>query len=101
MLQGVLVRVRAMLRPHVARVGGGHSETRGATRAAYADRVIPVLMGLLPGFIVQRAVIADFDADAYVAAIPEAAAALTATPRVRMTAGQMPCQSGLFSQAYR
>ena len=42
----------------------------GGDPSGYADRVIPVLMGLLPGFIVQRAVIADFDADAYVAAIP-------------------------------
>ena len=69
-LQGVLVRVRATLRPHVLAWAEEHPEHSGDDPSAYADRVIPVLMGLLPGFIVQRAVIADFDADAYVAAIP-------------------------------
>ena len=32
---------------------------------AYALRTVPVLMGLAPGFMVQRAILADFDEDAY------------------------------------
>jgi len=69
-LQGVLVRVRATLRPHVAAWAELHPEQAGDDPEGYADRVIPVLMGLLPGFIVQRTIVDDFDADAYVAALP-------------------------------
>ena len=32
-------------------------------------RAVPVLMGLAPGFMVQRAVLADFDEDAYLATV--------------------------------
>ena len=69
-LQGVLMRARATIRPHVLAWAELHPEHSGDDPHGYADRVIPVLMGLLPGFIVQRAVIDDFDADAYVATIP-------------------------------
>jgi hypothetical protein len=31
----------------------------------------PVVLGLGPGFMVQRAIIADFDDDAYLRALPD------------------------------
>jgi AcrR family transcriptional regulator len=69
-LTGVFARVRATLRPHVEAWARLHPDVAGDDAGAYADRILPVLMGLVPGFIVQRAVFPGFDADAYVAALP-------------------------------
>jgi TetR/AcrR family transcriptional regulator, transcriptional repressor of aconitase len=38
----------------------------------WAARLTPVAMGLMPGFMVQRALAPDFDEDAYLAMLPEA-----------------------------
>ncbi|ALJ18691.1 TetR/AcrR family transcriptional regulator [Microbacterium sp. No. 7] len=40
--------------------------------AAWAERVVPALLAAVPGFVVQRAVLPDFDEDAYIAALAEA-----------------------------
>lgn len=69
-LQKVLSRVRATLRPHVTAWAALHPEHAGDDPEDYADRTLPVLMGLLPGFLLQRAIVADFDEDAYLAELP-------------------------------
>ncbi|WP_448005708.1 TetR/AcrR family transcriptional regulator [Agromyces bauzanensis] len=38
----------------------------------WAARLMPVALGLMPGFMVQRAIASDFDEDAYLAMLPEA-----------------------------
>ncbi|MFE5671226.1 TetR/AcrR family transcriptional regulator [Agromyces sp. NPDC056523] len=60
-----LAPIRQMLRGLVAEWAAVHPEHAGDDPEAYALRTVPVLMGLAPGFMVQRAVLADFDEDAY------------------------------------
>jgi len=69
-LQGVVRRVRATLRPHVLAWAELHPDQVDDDPEGFTDRIVPVLLGLVPGFIVQRAVFDDFDADAYLAALP-------------------------------
>ena len=57
--------VRQMLRGLVAEWAAAHPDVAGDDSEAYAQRAVPVLMGLAPGFMVQRAILADFDEDAY------------------------------------
>ena len=45
----------------------GREDPRG-----WAARMAPVLLSAAPGYILQRALLGDFDEDAYVAALPEA-----------------------------
>jgi AcrR family transcriptional regulator len=60
-----LAPVRQMLRGLVAEWAAAHPDVAGDDPEAYALRTVPVLMGLAPGFMVQRAILADFDEDAY------------------------------------
>lgn len=70
-LQSVLMRVRATLRPHVTAWAALHPDQAGDEPEAYADRTLPVLMGLLPGFLLQRVIVDDFDEEAYLAELPK------------------------------
>ncbi|MEI5584255.1 MULTISPECIES: TetR/AcrR family transcriptional regulator [unclassified Agromyces] len=65
MVSRFLVPVRRMLVTLVAEWAASHPEHAGDDPEAYARRVVPVLMGLAPGFMVQRAILPDFDEDAY------------------------------------
>jgi AcrR family transcriptional regulator len=69
-LQSVLMRVRATLRPHVTAWAALHPDQAGDDPEAYTERVLPVLMGSVPGFLLQRAIVDDFDEDAYLAELP-------------------------------
>lgn len=69
MVQRFLVPIRGMLRGLVAEWAAANPELAGPDPEAYALRAVPVLMGLAPGFMVQRAVLADFDEDAYLATV--------------------------------
>jgi AcrR family transcriptional regulator len=66
-LQDVMSRVRATLRPHLRGWAAANPDRAGDDPDAYADRILPVLMGLLPGFVLQRAIVPGFDEDAFVA----------------------------------
>lgn len=57
--------VRDLLRRLVAEWAAAHPERVHEDPAEYARRVVPVLMGLAPGFMVQSTLLDDFDADAY------------------------------------
>lgn len=65
LVHSFLTPLRGMLGHLVGEWAAVHPEHAGDDPDAYAQRVIPVLMGLAPGFMVQSAVLADFDADAY------------------------------------
>ena len=73
------------------------------------QRQAPVVLGLAPGFMIQRAIAIEFDEDEYIAAIPERSpltnradvpGALTTSARCS-SGRQMPCHAGLFAQACR
>jgi AcrR family transcriptional regulator len=65
MVHRFLSPLRQMLRGLVAEWAAAHPDLAGDDPAAYAQRAVPVLMGLAPGFMVQRTILADFDEDAY------------------------------------
>lgn len=69
-MRAFLGRVRATLRPHLVAWAEVHPEHAGVDPEGYADRVLPVIMGLVPGFMIQRAILPDFDADGYLAQLP-------------------------------
>jgi AcrR family transcriptional regulator len=69
MVHRFLAPARQMLRGLVAEWAAAHPDVAGSDPEAYAQRVVPVLMGLAPGFMVQRAILADFDEDAYLATV--------------------------------
>ncbi|MGR2753605.1 TetR/AcrR family transcriptional regulator [Agromyces arachidis] len=61
--------VRSLLRRLIAEWASAHPEHAGNDPDEYARRVTPVLMGLAPGYMVQAALLDDFDADAYLATV--------------------------------
>lgn len=69
LVQRTLATIRRMLGGLVLEWAAANPDLAGDDAEAYARRVVPVLMGLAPGFMVQRAVLADFDEDAYLATV--------------------------------
>ncbi|MRX44203.1 TetR/AcrR family transcriptional regulator [Agromyces kandeliae] len=65
MVVSFLRPVRKLLGGLVTEWAAAHPELAGDDPAAYAARTVPVLMGLAPGFMVQRSILTDFDEDAY------------------------------------
>lgn len=69
LVQRTLATIRRMLGGLVIEWASANPDLAGGDAEAYARRAVPVLMGLAPGFMVQRAVLADFDEDAYLASV--------------------------------
>ena len=65
MVQGFLSPVRELLFGLVTEWAAANPETAGDDPDAYARRAVPVLMGLAPGYMVLRTIVADFDEEAY------------------------------------
>ena len=65
MVLGFLQPVRQLLLGLVTEWAAANPGIAGPDPEAYAQRTVPVLMGLAPGFMVQRTIVADFDEDAY------------------------------------
>ena len=70
-VQGVFDRLRETVRTKLAEWAAASADQVDGDPEAWAARVAPVVLGLGPGFMVQRAIIDDFDEDAYLAALPE------------------------------
>ena len=60
------------LRTELTEWAGAHPERVEGDPAAWAARLTPVLVALIPGFIVQRMVVADFNDQAFLDALGEA-----------------------------
>ncbi|MBM7505587.1 TetR/AcrR family transcriptional regulator [Agromyces aurantiacus] len=69
MVREYLAPIRGMLHRLVAEWAAVNPGLAGGDPEAYATRTVPVLMGLAPGFMVQRAVLAEFDEEAYLATV--------------------------------
>lgn len=65
MVQGFLRPVRELLLTLVSEWAAANPATAGPDPDAYAQRTVPVLMGLAPGFMVLRTIVSDFDEEAY------------------------------------
>ncbi|MFD4420694.1 TetR/AcrR family transcriptional regulator [Agromyces sp. NPDC058484] len=72
LVEGVLGRVRATVRTQFVEWATAVPGRVEGDPDAWAARFAPVALGLVPGFMVQRAIVADFDEDAYLGALTEA-----------------------------
>lgn len=71
LVAGVLVRVRETVRVRLAAWAAAAPGRVDGDPDEWATRVAPVVLGLGPGFMVQRALDPGFDEAAYIAALPE------------------------------
>jgi AcrR family transcriptional regulator len=71
LVSGVLLRVRETVQARVAEWAAAVPGRVDGDPEAWAARVTPVVMGLAPGFMIQRAIAPEFDEAGYIAALPE------------------------------
>lgn len=71
LVQGIFGRLRETVRTSLAAWASADPGRVDGDPELWAARLTPVVIGLGPGFMVQRAIIADFDEEAYLAALPE------------------------------
>lgn len=72
LVQGIFDRLRETVHQSLAAWAAAEPGRVDGDPEAWAARLAPVVIGAGPGFMVQRAIIADFDEEAYLAALPEA-----------------------------
>lgn len=72
LVQGVFSRLRETVRAGLAEWAAAEPGRVEGDPELWASRLAPVVLGLGPGFMVQRAIIDDFDEDAYLSAMLEA-----------------------------
>ncbi|UOE42521.1 TetR/AcrR family transcriptional regulator [Agromyces larvae] len=70
-VQPVLERLRATVRDHAAAWAQANPDRVEGDPAAWAERMAPVMLGIAPGFMVQRTVLEQFDEEGYLAALRE------------------------------
>ncbi|WP_350349241.1 TetR/AcrR family transcriptional regulator [Agromyces sp. G08B096] len=68
---GVFMQLRATVAAALAEWARAEPGRVDGDPAAWADRVAPVVLGVAPGFMVQRAIVDGFDEDAYLTAIAD------------------------------
>jgi len=69
--QGVLARLRGAVQARIAEWAAAEPGRVDGDPDAWAARLAPVVLGLGPGFMIQRELVDDFDEAAYLAALPE------------------------------
>lgn len=65
----IIDQLRGQFVPYLSRWAVEHRGYSPDEAAVWAETVLPVLLGLSQGYIVQAAVFPDFDADGYLAAV--------------------------------
>lgn len=68
---GVFTRLRATVTAHLVEWASADPSRVEGDPEAWARRVAPVMLAVAPGFMVQRAIVEDFDDEAYLAALPD------------------------------
>lgn len=68
-LSQVFERLTGMLRTELTAWAAAHPDRTGADPQAWAARITPVLFSAIPGFILQRLTLDDFDEQAYLDAL--------------------------------
>jgi AcrR family transcriptional regulator len=72
LVQGIFGRIRETVHRSLVAWATAEPGRVDGDPEVWAARLAPVVLGVGPGFMVQRAIIADFDEEAYLAALPEA-----------------------------
>jgi AcrR family transcriptional regulator len=72
LVQSLLHRLRDTVRASLAEWAAAHPGRIDGDPEEWAKRLAPVVLGLGPGFMIQRELVDDFDEEAYLAALPEA-----------------------------
>ena len=70
-MREVFGRVRETVRVRLAEWASAVPDRVDGDPEEWATRVGPVLIGAVPGFMIQREIAADFDEEAYLRALPE------------------------------
>lgn len=71
LVNGVFARLRTTVTERLSEWAAAEPGRVDGDPSAWARRVAPVILGLAPGFIVQRTIIDGFDDEAYLAALTE------------------------------
>jgi len=71
MVQGVFAKLRGILEAGILAWARANPDRVEGDPAEWAKRAAPVVLGFGPGFLLQRALIDDFDAESYMATLPE------------------------------
>ncbi|BDZ55635.1 TetR/AcrR family transcriptional regulator [Agromyces marinus] len=71
LVRAVFLRLRTAIGAQLAEWARTHPDRVEGDAAAWAERVTPVVLSAAPGFILQRALLDDFDEEAYLAALGE------------------------------
>ncbi|GAA1838111.1 TetR/AcrR family transcriptional regulator [Agromyces salentinus] len=69
LVQGVFARLRGMIEANLLAWAVANPDRIEGSAEAWARSVAPAVLGLGPGFLLQRAVIDDFDAEGYIRAV--------------------------------
>jgi AcrR family transcriptional regulator len=72
LVQAVFARLRETVHAALAEWASAEPGRVEGDPVLWATRLTPVVLGMGPGFMVQRAIIDDFDEDAYLSALVEA-----------------------------
>lgn len=72
LVHGVFAELRATVVDAIAEWASAHPEKIDGDPQVWAVRVAPIILSTAPGFILQKTLLPDFDAEAYIAALPEA-----------------------------
>lgn len=68
---GVFARLRGTVTAHLVEWATETPDRVEGDPEAWARRIAPVVLAVAPGFMVQRAIVEDFDDEAYLAALAE------------------------------
>jgi len=71
LVQSVLQRVRETVRQRLVEWASAEPGRVDGDPGEWATRVTPVMVGIAPGFMIQRAIVPGFDEEAFLAALPE------------------------------
>ncbi|WP_127794141.1 TetR/AcrR family transcriptional regulator [Agromyces sp. LHK192] len=72
LVRGVFERLKETIRAQLAEWAAANPERIDGDPGEWARRVAPVVLSAGPGFILQRALLDDFDEEAFLAALPTA-----------------------------
>ena len=71
LVAGVFGQLRQTVADRLTDWAAAHPDRTGTDPVAWGTRMAPVVLSAAPGFILQRALLPDFDEDGYLDALPE------------------------------
>ena len=71
LVQAVLQRVRETVRQQLVEWASAEPGRVDGDPDEWATRITPVVVGVAPGFMIQRAIVPGFDEEAFLTALPE------------------------------